>query len=48
MIELIQGHALDALERIAADSMYDAVITAEGRLPAERGQPVPAQRPESH
>lgn len=27
MIELIQGHALDVLERMAADSMFDAVIT---------------------
>lgn len=27
MIELIQGHALDVLERMAADTMYDAVIT---------------------
>ena len=27
MIELIQGHALDVLERMAADTMFDAVIT---------------------
>lgn len=27
MIELIQGHALDVLERMAADSMFDALIT---------------------
>lgn len=27
MIELIQGHALDVLERMARESMYDAVIT---------------------
>lgn len=27
MIELIQGHALDVLERMAGESMYDAVIT---------------------
>lgn len=27
MIELIQGHALDVMERMAADSMFDAVIT---------------------